>query len=90
MSLPTEFTRIPNYVINNNRLSIAARFLYLYIASKPADYRHYITYILEALDCSEDSLQKYTKELEDAGFMIREQRRENGKFSYNYYKLLER
>jgi predicted transcriptional regulator len=79
------FTTIPNSVIRNKALSDRARFLFCYMASMPDDWQFYQSAMAKELNYSKDTLRKYMEELLATGYLIREQRREKGKFdSYDY------
>lgn len=79
------FTTIPNSVIRNKTLSDRARFLFCYMASMPNDWHFYQSAMAKELNYSKDTLRKYMEELLTTGYLIREQRREKGKFdSYDY------
>ena len=79
------FTTIPNSVIRNKALSDRARFLFCYMASMPNDWQFYQSAMAKELNYSKDTLRKYMEELLATGYLIREQRREKGKFdSYDY------
>jgi len=79
------FTIIPNELINDNRMSDRARFLFCYMASKPDDWEFYHEPLAEALGYSVDTLRKYLKELMVFHWVSRSERRIDGKFnSYDY------
>jgi len=79
------FTTIPNSVIRNKSLSDRARFLFCYMASMPDDWQFYQSAMAKELGYTKDTLRKYMEELLLTGYLIREQRREKGKFdSYDY------
>ena len=79
------FTTIPNSVIRNKALSDRARFLFCYMASMPNDWQFYQSAMAKELGYTKDTLRKYMEELLATGYLIREQRREKGKFdSYDY------
>jgi len=79
------FTTIPNSVIRNKSLSDRARFLFCYMASMPNDWQFYQSAMAKELGYTKDTLRKYMEELLSTGYLIREQRREKGKFdSYDY------
>jgi hypothetical protein len=79
------FTTIPNSVIRNKELSDRARFLFCYMASMPDDWQFYQSVMAKELGYTKDTLRKYMDELISTGYLMREQRREKGKFdSYDY------
>lgn len=80
-----DFTVIPNSLINDNSLSDRARFLFCYMASKPDNWLFYQEPLAKDLGYSLDTLRKYLKELISAGWVSRDERREDGKFdSFDY------
>ena len=79
------YTIIPNDIIRNKSLSDRARFLFCYMASMPDDWNFYQGAMAKDLNMNKDTLRKYLDELIEHGFLIREQRRVDGKFdSYDY------
>lgn len=79
------FTTIPNSVIRNKAISDRARFLFCYMASMPDDWQFYQSVMAKELGYTKDTLRKYMDELISTGYLMREQRREKGKFdSYDY------
>ncbi len=78
-------TTIPNSIIRNKALSDRARFLFCYMASMPDDWQFYQSAMAKELGYTKDTLRKYMDELISTGYLMREQRREKGKFdSYDY------
>lgn len=63
-----DFTQVPNELIKANNISRDARFLFVYLCSKPDDWNFYNTVTCRELGCSDDSLRKYMKELKDKGW----------------------
>ena len=79
------YTIIPNDIIRNKLLSDRARFLFCYMASMPDDWNFYQGVMAKELNMNKDTLRKYLDELIEHGYIIREQRRIEGKFdSYDY------
>jgi predicted transcriptional regulator len=55
------------------------------MASMPNDWQFYQSAMAKELGYTKDTLRKYIEELLSTGYLIREQRREKGKFdSYDY------
>lgn len=78
------FTQIPNELINDNTLSRDARFLFVYLCSKPADWKYYVKTIEKDLNFSKDTRLKYMKELIVSGWVEVEQIiKKGGKFGAN-------
>ena len=76
---------IPNDIIRNKALSDRARILFCYMASMPDDWKFYQAAMAKELGYTKDTLRKYMDELISTGYLMREQRREKGKFdSYDY------
>jgi hypothetical protein len=75
------FTMIANSVFSDPSLSLKAKGLFGYIYSKPDDWDFAADRI--ANECSDgvDSVQATLKELQDAGYLVR-QRKPNGKMAY--------
>ncbi len=70
-----DFTIIPNQLINDTNLSRDARFLFVYLCSKPEDWKFYNKTIEKELCCSKDSRIKYSNELKKSGWMTIEQKK---------------
>ena len=83
-----DFTIIPNALINDDNLTDRARFLFVYMASKPEDWDFYQVPLAKKLGYSIDTLRKYISELLESGWMERQERREGGKFDSFDYTLL--
>ena len=87
-TIKKEFTIIPNALINDNNLSDRARFIFVYMASKPDDWIFYNSEISKSLKLTIDTLRKYMKELFASGWITKhEQIREMGMFGPNVYVL---
>jgi len=69
------FTVIPNVLVNDNAMTPQARFLFVYMASKPDDWRFYQRALAQDMGWSLDTLRKYQTELIEKGWMSREQNR---------------
>ena len=65
------FTAVPNVLINNISMSCQARFLYIYMLSKPNNWKFYLNDLSKSLGMSIDTLRKYIKELIEQGWIIR-------------------
>lgn len=82
------FTIAPNELINNNNISDRARFLFIYMCSKPDSWDFYNYHLSKALGYSKDTLRKYLNELITSGWISKEeQKREFGRFDSNIYVL---
>lgn len=75
------FTQVPNELINDSSMSRDARFLFVYLCSKPDDWTFYTSKIETDLNCSKDSRIKYMKELIASGWITTEQtKKSNGEW----------
>lgn len=81
------FTIAPNELINDTRLSIQARFLFIYLCSKPSDWTFRNKVIENDLNISKDSRLKYTNELKNSGWLTVDQIKNKGSFGGNQYVL---
>jgi len=79
------FTICPNALINDNSISRDARFLFVWMSSKPHDWKFYQSAIADAMGCTEKTARVYLRELEEKGWITSELIRDEGRFaSYNY------
>jgi predicted DNA-binding transcriptional regulator len=81
------FTQVPNELINDHTLHPLARFLYVYMVSKPDNWEFRNSELAAAMDMSEETLCKYMKMLVATGWIDRVQLIRNGKFGYFQYTL---
>lgn len=80
----------PISLINDNNLSIGARFTYVYLQSRPEGWELFMKPSAKEIGCSEDSLRKYINELVAAGWLVKgEQKVEGGRFGAVEYTLLD-
>ena len=87
-NIKKDFTIAPNQLINDNQISDRARFLFIYMCSKPDDWKFKNYHLSKALGYTEDTLRKYINELVKSGWIIKEeQKRIDGKFTPNTYIL---
>lgn len=89
-NIRTNYQVIPNELIWDNELSIMARFVFVYMASKPDNWEFYQEPLARELHISADTLRKYLRELTDAGWVIKGEQACNGKgqFGAVSYTLL--
>lgn len=79
-----DFTQIPNDLINDSTISRDARFLFVYLCSKPDDWKFYNSVICRELNCSDDSRRKYMNELASKGWISKVQlKNDKGEFKEN-------
>lgn len=83
----TNFTTIPNHIINDDRLSLKAKGLFLYLCSKPDGWNFSADRIKSETKDGEDSILSALKELENFGLLKRVQKRVKGVFKGNDYAL---
>ena len=85
-----------NYVVldkvflNDKRLSWQAKGLLAYMLSMPNDWVFRIEDLKNRSSNGRDSTKSIIKELQEYGYIIKEQERQQGKFSNNRYIVLER
>lgn len=80
------FATVPNEILNNPELSLAAKGLYAYIQSKSDGWHFSIERMRFQLKEGKTAIQSAVKELEDAGYLIRKPNRDKlGRFGgYDY------
>ena len=74
------FTQIPNELINDSTISRDARFLFVYLCSKPDDWIFYTKNVEKALNFSKDTRIKYMKELVEKGWISTQQKKNDKGF----------
>ena len=90
--LKSNFTLTPNELLVDNRLSMGAKVVYIYLASKPDGWKVWNKEIQKSLDIKDSgTMAKYWNELIDCGWVTRERdKTENGQFTGGYeYELRE-
>ena len=71
------FVQVPTSILTDTRLSMGARVVYIYVASKPDGWTVWNDEIKKAVGISgSDTLAKYWRELINAGWIIRERARD--------------
>lgn len=84
----TGWTHVLNSVAQDKRLSLDTRGLFLMMKSFPADWEFSIGGLSTMGNCGRDKIRRMLTELEEAGYLLREQRHDTGgKFSGNTYVL---
>lgn len=81
------FTIISNELIGNPNLSAKAKGVLIYLLSKPADWEVYAQEIEQHFKEKIDAIYTALTELEKQGYIVREQTREEGRFSKNEWKV---
>lgn len=88
-SFKCKFTQIPNEIINDVSVSLKAKGLYLYFASKPDNWDFSLVGMTKQLKESKTAILNIIDELCKFGYMTKTKTR-NGNFQgYNYYQLHE-
>lgn len=82
------FTTVFNSVLRDQRLSLKTLGLYVIMQSFPDDWEYSISGLAARCRIGRDAIRKCLKELEEAGYLLKEQgHQENGKFACNTYVL---
>lgn len=82
------FTTVFNSVLRDQRLSLKTLGLYVIMQSFPDDWEYSIRGLAARCRIGRDAIRKCLKELEEAGYLLKEQgHQENGKFACNTYVL---
>lgn len=90
-NLRKNFTQIPNDLINDKSIDPKARFLFVYMASKPDGWKFYRKEVEDGCGFGMHTRIKYTKELEDKGWIsIKQNKSKKGRFESNDITLHER
>lgn len=74
-------------VAQDQRLSLEARGLYVMMMSLPDDWEYSVGGLSTVAGCGKDKIRRLLSELEQVGYLLREQNRQGGKFSGNIYIL---
>ena len=83
-------TRIQNYIIWDKGMSPLARFALIAMLSLPDDWDYSVRGMAAMLNISKDTMSKYIRELEDAGYLKRRQAHsEKGRFASTQYVLTD-
>lgn len=78
------FVKVSHDIITETSISVGARLVLIYLNSKPEDWQFFMQDIAGQLGLSYKMTQKYVKELEKAGFLLRERKQKNGVFYYSW------
>ena len=80
-----EYTVVDNRIINDSSLSSRAKFMYVYMLSKPDDWKFNYKSFLKELKEGKEYIQGMIKELKEAKLLTLEQKYdENGRFEWIY------
>lgn len=83
------FTMIYNSVLKDSRLDLKTKGFFAVMMSFPEEWEYTIKGLMQIMGIGKDAVHSCLKQLENAGYLIREQGREGGRFSKNVYVLLE-
>ena len=72
--LTSNFTIVPNEIVNDSRLSMKAKSIFLYLLSKPDDWDFYIQNIADSCTDGKNAIQTGLKELEEHGYLMRKKK----------------
>jgi alkylhydroperoxidase/carboxymuconolactone decarboxylase family protein YurZ len=87
-SIRKNFTITPNLLIEDNSISIQARFVFIYMASRPDDWDFYMGSMKKSLNLSEETIRKYINELCKRGWIDKlGQKNEGGNYGAVSYVL---
>ena len=82
------FTAVFNSVIQDKRISLKTLGLFVVMQSFPDDWEYSISGLAARCRIGRDAVRKCLKELEEAGYLLKEQgHQDNGKFACNTYVL---
>lgn len=82
------FTMVPNELISDLRLPIQSKFLFIFLYSKPPNWKFYTPQLCKALKMHKDTFLKYRKQLEFYRWLyVEEQTNIKGKFNSRVYHL---
>jgi hypothetical protein len=83
-----KFTQVPNDLIDDNELHPIARFIFVWLCSKPDGWKYYNSTLNKSLNLSDDTRRKYMKELGGKGWITKIQKRgANGEWCENDIQL---
>jgi len=87
--LKSEFSQIPNALIEDRTLSATARALFCYLAVKPDSWEFYMRDIAKALQISTPTLRKIVVELHEAGWIddVGQERSSDGTFGAKIFSI---
>lgn len=82
------FTVLPNEVLHDKDLNLQTKGLFCMMQSFPDDWDFSVAGLAAMAGCSRDKIRNALRNLEDAGYLLREQvRAEKGQFSGNIYVI---
>jgi hypothetical protein len=85
-----DYTQIYNSAIKDRRLDLKTLGLFVVMQSFPDDWEYSVSGLAARVRIGRDAIRKCLRQLEDAGYLVREQGHDkNGKFAGNTYVLQE-
>lgn len=85
-NISKNFTTVPNALIKDIKLTDRARFLYVYLASKPDNWTFYNKELSKSLKYTIKTLRKHIDEITHSGWVTKiPQSKINGRFTANTY-----
>lgn len=81
------YTILPNEILRDHELNLQTKGLFCMMLSFPEDWDFSIGGLASVAGCGRDKIRSALRNLEDAGYLIREQERANGHFSSNLYVI---
>ena len=70
-SIRSNYTIVPNGFINDMELSPQAKFIFIYMLSKPESWEFYLDTISKEVGFGKDTVRKYISELEASGWVLK-------------------
>ena len=89
LKITTKFGVIPNSILNDKTLSAKAKGLWVYLQSKPENWNFSTERIANDFSDGITAIRSGLQELENAGYLIREADRSEGKFNGYDYTLTD-
>ena len=83
------FTMIYNSVLKDSRLDLKTKGFFAVMMSFPEEWEYTVKGLMQVMGVGKDAVQSCLRQLESAGYLMREQCREGGRFSKNVWVLLE-
>lgn len=83
------FTMIYNSVLKDSRLDLKTKGFFAVMMSFPDEWEYTVKGLAQVMQIGKDAVRSCLKQLEEAGYLMREQSRHGGRFSQNVYVLLE-
>lgn len=86
-SFKIDFTQVPNFIINDKKVSLKAKGLYLYMVSKPDNWEFSFNGMQSQLHESVGAISRIIDELSACGYLEKIKTRVNGRQGLNDYIL---